>query len=645
MSKLKNALRAIIIARVSSESQGTDDHHSIPGQLRNLEDYVKRGGKFGTLSDKGIERHELRESAFQGTRPEFAKIIENLDENETVALIFDDIDRFSRQVRSKLLVNLDKLRKEGKIELHFVTSNLAVTQNSSANEIMVWNILMAVAEGQSKMISEKVKKGNREKLEKGEFIGYCPTGYLNVKTKIDENRFKREIKIDESKVEFIKKCFRLYSTGRYVVSELVEIMQKAGFAIKSKKIRNGENELEEKTAERKAGRNDIHAILKNPFYYGKFYREDPDTGERALFPRSGLATNYVPLIDKSLFDLVQTVLAGKNTRINGYTKNNFKFRGLLKCSFCDSAITPEEMSRTYGKKSKGKNINQVYYHCSNGHTMSDPNYYEKKFGKDHSGVYISKKGKRKGEKVIACPQRWWKEEEIEALILAEFDMLHYDDNVYEILKKGLAMNYEEQITMTNKEIKGLKIRYGKNEKLISALVDKYALEKDKKFAEGIKKRCDDVGKVQENLRDEMRIYEEAKELDTDKILDSMKLCCNLREHYESLDSKKQRELLSMCFDKIAATKGKWRLNGNGRKVEVEAQIYPVFSEAFAFLKKLKIDEILPAHDEKHRNIKLTNVTDLKTCLVSFSVLHKFLKIFQYQNLGAKFRKLGLSVAG
>ena len=76
MKNLKEK-KAIIIARVSTEGQGEDDHYSIPAQLKNLESYVERGGKFGELSLKNIlAKHELRESAFQGNRPEFAKIVD-----------------------------------------------------------------------------------------------------------------------------------------------------------------------------------------------------------------------------------------------------------------------------------------------------------------------------------------------------------------------------------------------------------------------------------------------------------------------------------------------------------------------------------------------------------------------------------------
>ena len=81
---------------------------------------------------------------------------------------------------------------------------MALTRDSSANEMMVWNILLAVAEGQSNTISEKVKKGNKEKLEQGKFIGYSPTGYLNVVTN-DDNSFKREILIDDEREKFVRK--------------------------------------------------------------------------------------------------------------------------------------------------------------------------------------------------------------------------------------------------------------------------------------------------------------------------------------------------------------------------------------------------------------------------------------------------------
>ena len=611
MKNLK-ATKAIIIARVSTEGQGENDHYSIPAQLKNLRDYVGRGGKFSELKNI-LAEHELRESAFQGNRPEFTKIvdgIENLD--EPVALIFDDIDRFSRQVRSQLLIKLEELRKEGKLELHFVTTNLALHRNSSANELMIWNILLAVAEGQSKMISEKVKKGNREKLEQGKFIGYSPTGYQNVVTQNGDGSFKKEILVDEEREEFIRKCFHLYSTDKYSMEEIARMMNNAGFTMKTKRSRNGKDKLEDRKDGRNITRSDIHNILRNPFYYGKFYREDSDTGKWELFPKNSLAMNYDPIISENLFNQVQKIIDSNNTRKNGYAKNSFKFRGLLECSFCGSMLTAEEMSRTYKDKKSAKAKDSIYYHCSNGKTISDPDFYKKKFGTYHSGVYISKRGNKKGQKVISCPQKWWKESEIEELILHEFDAMHYDDSVYEALKRIVGKDYDDRMEFADKEIQILRIKIGKNEEMIKAFTHKFATNTNKELEEDMMKEYNGLKKAQEKLRGEKEIFEGAKEIDTDRAIDTMRLACDLREHYKNLDLEKQQELLSLCFSKIVACKGRWKVNGGkGREVNSES-VQAILNEPFATLQAIKIDELVAQEDdERRKNINLTNSEDRK----------------------------------
>lgn len=576
------AKKSILVARVSTEGQGEDDHYSIPAQLRNLRSYVEKGGKFGELSLGNIlAENELRESAFQGNRPEFTKIVEQIkNSEEPVALVFDDIDRFARQVRSKVLIDLDNLRKDGKVELHFVTTNMALTKHSSANELMVWNILLAVAEGQSNMISEKVIKGIREKIERGEFNGYVPTGYVNTSVQNGDNRFEKKIEVDEERAKLIRKCFHLYSTDRYNMVDIAETMNSAGFTMKTKKSRNGNDKLEERKNGRRVNRVDINNILRNPFYYGKFYRKDPDADGWKLFPKNGLATNYDPLISESLFNRVQKLIDSNNTRHNGYEKNNFKFRGLLSCQFCGSKLTPEEMSRTYKDKNSAQAKDSIYYHCSNGKSLSDPNFYQKKFGTNHSGVYTSKKKSTKGQKIIGCPQRWWKEKEIEELVLHEFDAMHYDDSVYEALKRVVRKDYDERMQFADKEIQGLKVKLGKNEEMIKAFTHKFAIITDKKLEDDMMKEYNKLKKDQEELREEMEIFEDAKDTDTDKTIDTMRLACDLREHYQSLDIEKQKELLDVCFSEIVVCKGRWKVNGGkGKEVNSES-LQAVLNEPF-----------------------------------------------------------------
>ncbi len=462
------------------------------------------------------------------------------------------------------------------------------------------------------MISEKVKKGNREKLEQGKFIGYSPTGYQNVATQNADGFLKREILIDDEREKFIRKSFHLYSTGRYNMDEIAQMMNNAGFTMKTKKCRNGNGKLEGRKNGRRIGRSDIHSILKNPFYYGKFYRENPETGKYELFPKKGLATNYDPIISETLFNQVQKIIDSNNTRINGYSKNNFKFKGLLECSFCGSIMTAEEMSRTYKDKNSAQAKDSIYYHCSNGKSLIDPDYYEKKFGRNHSGVYVSKKKKLKGQKVVGCPQRWWKESEIEELILHEFDAMHYDDSVYETLKKIVKNDYDERMGFTDKEIRVLKIKIGKNEETIKAFTHKFAIITDKRLEEDMMKEYNGLKKVQEALKEQKEILEEGKEVDTDQAIDTMRLACDLREHYKNLDLEKKQELLSICFSKIITCKGKWKVNGGkGKEVNSES-VQAILNEPFMTLQAIKIDEFVA--QERDEKMNLTISKDLKASL-------------------------------
>jgi len=127
--------------------------------------------------------------------------------------------------------------------------------------------------------------------------------------------------------------------------------------------------------------------------------------------------------------------------------------------------------------------------------------------------------------------------------------------------------------------------------------------KNKQLEEDMLQEYDRLKKEQEDLRDEIKIYEETKTIDTDKTIDTMKLCCNLRKHYESLSFEKQRELLSLCFSKIIVSKGTWRVDGGKGKRVKTSSLYPVYNEPFASLRSIKVDELVAK--ERERQKKLT----------------------------------------
>ncbi len=491
------ARKAITINRVSTQEQAADHKSSLPAQIRDNRQYCQ---------DKKLEiiaEYSFDESAFKDKRKKFGKVRKRVEESEEcIAIVADRVDRFQRSFRES--VEFEKFRKTGEIELHFVGQGLILHRNSTANELITWHMHALMAESYVLMLSDNVKKGIKEKLAKGQYPGYVPTGLKNVTVDIGDNIFVKKIELDSERSHFIKKIFQLYATGKYSLSQVAEIVNNAGFTIKKKRVRNISDKLEKTNAHR-ATKTDILTILKNPIYYGEFLWRDPETGERRLYDSKG---SYPTLIEKSLFKQAQIVINSNNSRKGGYKKNTFKFRGLLKCQFCGLTMTAEEMSRSYKNKS-AKNVNTVYYHCSSGKALIDPGFYENKYGTDHSGVRIAKKGKQKGETIIGCPQRWWKEDEIEKIILEEFDMMHYDDSVFEGLKRLLRADYEERINMADSQIKGLEAEYKKNEKLIKSFTLKFATITDKRLEQDMMETYDQLKAKQDELKEEIRIFEEA----------------------------------------------------------------------------------------------------------------------------------------
>jgi DNA invertase Pin-like site-specific DNA recombinase len=596
------ATKAIILARVSTKGQGEEDRFSLPAQLRKLREYVKDGGKFGTIKEV-ITELRIKESAYKGKRTKFREALKIVEKyNEPIAIVFDVVDRFTR--RWKEVSEFDSLREEGKIELHFVSQGLALHRNSRAYEIQNWETHVLFAKNQSVMISERVKDSIREKLLQGKISGYVPSGYLNTDIEVAPGKFVKVIKIDSGRAPFVIKCFELYATGKYSMERLTHIMRESGFTIKPKRVLQND-ELVEKEP-RLCTINDIAEILGNPFYAGRPMRKDPYTGEYRLWD---INDSYEPLITWSLFQKVQEVLKVGNTRVCGYKNNKFKFQGFVTCGFCDCLLTPEEMSRTYKDKNSAKAKEAIYYHCTSGKAISDPDFYKKTFGTEHSGVYVSKKGKRKGQTIYSCPQRWWKESEIEESILAQLDMIHYGEEFFDWLRKILKSDYEERTAFAKGKIKVARTKYTQNEDIIRTLVISMAKEEDLQLKEDYHKNYQSLKKKQEELRNEIALFDKAIEYDTDETMDKLRFCCNLRDQYESLDDEGRRELLSVCFSKISAYRGDLE---TGKKCRGTDGIQVIWQEPFTTLFEINLDELVIQDFEK--SVNLTKVEEIEASL-------------------------------
>ena len=307
-------MKAIILARVSDKKQDSNE-----AQVVRVSDYVKY---------KGLtvwKTVEIEESSTKGDREKFQEVIKMIqDSKEIIALVVDTVDRLQRSFKES--VQLDELRRAGKIEIHFYRENLVIHKDSNSSDILRWDMAVMFAKSYVLQLSDNVKRKQKHMLAVGELIGKPPIGY---ESKYDETGKREDVIFDLTKAHLIKKMFELYATGNYSTLTLRDHMFKEG--LKS-------------TVGKPLALSMVDHILNNTFYYGVMV----SVGKS--YPHK-----YQPLITKELFDKCQRIRKGWNKKPFAYASKPFILRGLVRCGKCGCSMSPD--------LKKGK---YTYYSCSNG---------------------------------------------------------------------------------------------------------------------------------------------------------------------------------------------------------------------------------------------------------------------------------------
>jgi len=308
-------MKAIILARVSSKDQ--EEGQSIPSQVRRLTEYAER---------KNLEvAHvfQITESSSRGKRKQFNQAIDIIKKaKEPYALVTDTVDRLQRSFRETPL--LDDLRRDGKVELHFLREGLIISKNSNSSQMQQWNIGVVFASSYVLQLSDNVKRSKEQSTLNGQWTSKAPIGYKNVT--LPGN--KKSIDMDPINAPFIIKMFELYASGQHSFQTIADEVNNLGMLNAVGKLMR---------------QNCVAEILKNPFYYGQMSVKD------VLYKH-----NYPALISEQLFNKVQEIIAGHGKSPIQYAGKQLLFRGLIKCSYCGCAVTGDIKKNKY-----------IYYSCSN----------------------------------------------------------------------------------------------------------------------------------------------------------------------------------------------------------------------------------------------------------------------------------------
>jgi site-specific DNA recombinase len=301
--------RAVIYLRVSTKEQaemgGEAEGFSIPAQRAAC---TRKADALGALVEE--EFVDRGESAKTANRPELLKMLRYLRENRVQYVIVHKVDRLARSRADDVAITME-IQKSG-ATLVSCSENIDETPSG----LLLHGIMSSIAEFYSRNLASEVVKGMNQKVMTGGTVGKAPVGYLHVR-RVQSGREVRTVIIDPERGPLVRWVFAAYATGSWTTRQLLAEVTERGLT-----SRPGPH-----TPARPLALATLIALLANPFYIGQV------TFQGVHYPG-----RHEPLIDKQLFDRVQSVLVAHNYAGEKQRSHNHYLKGSLFCGDCGSRL-------------------------------------------------------------------------------------------------------------------------------------------------------------------------------------------------------------------------------------------------------------------------------------------------------------------
>lgn len=313
-------MRFAIYARKSTESEDRQVQ-SLDDQIRELTHLAKREGHHVTEIFQ-----ESRSAKAPGNRPEFDRLIQEVEEGAFEGILTWSINRLSRNPvdggRIAYLLQTGKLSMIRTIERSYVPEDNA----------LLLSIENGMATAYLQDLSRNVKRGMQGKFERGWLPAKAPLGYRN-------DLETHEILPDPESFVALRSAWDRLLTGEYSFREVVIYAQQLGV---SAHRRNRPRTIASESA--------LYGVFRHPFYCG-----------RICFNGQERVGKHQPMVSEEEFEQAQVILAerGRPTRKR---RLDFPFQGTLKCAVCGCVVLGERKFKTY--RNTNRSVEYVYYHCT-----------------------------------------------------------------------------------------------------------------------------------------------------------------------------------------------------------------------------------------------------------------------------------------
>ncbi|RDU22296.1 resolvase [Anaerosacchariphilus polymeriproducens] len=318
--------------RISREDGDKDESDSITNQRKLLRNYIKDKENF-VLYD------EYLDDGYSGTnfeRPDFKRMLNDIEEGRINCVIVKDLSRFGRDYIDTGFF-LERYFADKEIRFIAVNDNFDSSKDDGGLLIPFKNIFNAQY---AKDISTKVQTAFKAKQRAGEFIGAFPS-YGYKKSPHDHHK----LIIDEYAASVVRRIFQLYIEGNGKIA-IAKILNQEGILCPSayKKAEGFHYSNCKKLVSTSYWTySTINYILKNEMYIGNMVQGKT---KRRMKGKANpvhakdwiiVENTHDSIIDVDIWNKVQSLIK-KEVKQFDMERNVSIFAGFLKCGDCGRAL-------------------------------------------------------------------------------------------------------------------------------------------------------------------------------------------------------------------------------------------------------------------------------------------------------------------
>lgn len=334
-------LRVAAYCRVSTDKD--DQKNSFEGQKSYFENYINANPDWKLINiyaDEGISGTNTKK------RKEFNHMIHDAQGGKIDRIITKEVSRFARNTVDTLQYTRD-LKALG-VGVLFINDNINTLDGDGELRL---SIMASIAQEESRKTSERVKWGQKRRMEQGVVFGRNILGYHL------ENGI---LTINEEEAKLVRHIYNKYLEGKGL-----HIIAKELHA-EGHKTKNSNSEWTNKS---------IRTILQNEKYVGDLLQKKtitPDYLTHAKKYNRGeeemiyIKDHHEPIIDRETFDFVQAEFKRKSETYkidNNKHSNRYAFSGKIKCGCCGRRYVANARKRKDGSKRK---VWRCYNNLKNG---------------------------------------------------------------------------------------------------------------------------------------------------------------------------------------------------------------------------------------------------------------------------------------